>query len=114
MEGKMKDNKEKVCKLEVKNGGKNEDKKFKKGDWIIATEPLIIPENNMFSLGGPQFRKDRQYMDKPIKVLGVTDQHIVYQYKHYDGTKSKSILPMYDVKERKFIIADKILVDAIK
>jgi hypothetical protein len=92
-------------------GKMSEDKiKFKKGDWIIATRSILKPSMSMTSMFGGSER-DSAYMHKPIKIYGITEGHVVYEGATIGGDKKQFIIPMEEIKERGFIIADKMLVD---
>lgn len=88
---------------------------FKGGDWVIATRSLQVKEHDYSLMGGSYTRKDSRFMDKPIKIVGATPDHLVYEDKGILSSDEikKRLLPMEEVNERCFIIADKILVDAV-
>lgn len=85
---------------------------FKEGDWIIATKPLMV-ESSGFGFGvlGSGMRADRNFMYRPIKVVGVTEGHILYEQSSNDNQR---ILPKHELQERGFIIAAEELVNSIK
>ena len=91
----------------------NEKSKFKKGDWIIATKSILKPSMSMTSMFGGS-EKDSAYMHKPIKICGITEGHIVYEGATIGGDKKQFIIPMEEIQERVFIIANKILVDIVE
>jgi hypothetical protein len=79
---------------------------FKAGDWIIATKAAMRQENSGGFMGGLVSVPNRQFMDKPIKVVAVTEAHLVYEWLSWSDNKPRqSILPLEEVEERAFIIA---------
>lgn len=86
---------------------------FKPGDWIIATRPMMVPNHSGFSFGF-NFRMipDTTYMYKPIKLSAVTEHHVVFEFKSCTGNVSKKIIPMHEIRDRRFVIADQVLIDA--
>jgi hypothetical protein len=85
---------------------------FKAGDWIIATKPMMV-EGGVFTLAKTMV-PDWAYMHRPIKVFAVSEHHIVYESDTISGGKLKNILPVCELKDRGFIIAPPILVEAIE
>ncbi|KJR40569.1 hypothetical protein MCHI_003533, partial [Candidatus Magnetoovum chiemensis] len=46
--------------------------------------------------------------DWPVKIVEITEAHIIYEHPFWDGRR---ILPMYEIEERGFIIANPALID---
>lgn len=93
---------------------------FKPGDWIIASRPKVWMDYGSkmdFMLGGAPAgtaieRRDNSFSTTPIKVLAVTEAHLVYEGR-YGMKPSKHILTLSDVEAFGFIIADPALVAVV-
>jgi len=102
------------CKIEIFNKTYRPSKQqFTVGEWIIATRPLMVESFGGYGLMGTSMKPDRGYMHKPIQISAITEHHLIYETKSFIGEKThKHILPMDEVRERGFVVADAVLVEA--
>lgn len=89
---------------------------FKKDDWIIATKPIMRMESTGmgFSFSGPIRIPDEKYMRRPVRILAVTEQHLVVTWPSrlgLSGKDPKDILPISEANDRGMIIAAPELVE---
>lgn len=79
---------------------------FEKDEWIIATKPLVT--EIVLSNGQVVKQTDSSFTDWPIKIVDITEGHIVYEHPFFEG---KRILPFFELSERGFIIANPVLIN---
>jgi phenylpyruvate tautomerase PptA (4-oxalocrotonate tautomerase family) len=86
---------------------------FKEGDWIIASRALVItqPSFSLFSAPALQTTKDSAYMRRPVKVMAVTEAHLIIENFNYKWEPEQTVISLEEVAERGFIIANQALVD---
>jgi hypothetical protein len=71
------------------------------GDYIIATKRH--PTTG-----------DRSFISEPIKVVDITDGHIVYEWQCVCLKGSRSAMPIVEVIERGFVVASESIINTIK
>ena len=86
---------------------------FKEGEYIIATKP-VITDSMGFGMFGSGRQVDKAHMHTPIKVMGVFEAHIAYEWTNIMGDKRNSVLSAYELEERGFIVANEKLVELLQ
>ena len=83
---------------------------FKVNDFIIATAPHEVEGHTL--AGVAVQTKDRSFMGSPIKIIEITEAHIVYKTLLTRTWAATNIMSFYELEECNFVVANSILVEA--